>query len=294
MSISRSLKAVAGATAIAAMLAASGAVADGMPSGKKGSVKDAAPAADEGRKLAFSWNIGGTTDYVFRGISQTREKPAFQMGGDLTYGIFYAGVWGSHIDFGQGPDGVDVGGFAEIDWYLGIKPTWGKATFDFGLIYYTYPGARDKGFARLQDEEYDYVELKAGVSGEVANKLTLGLTGFYSPEYTNKQGNTLTVEGTAAYELPKIGKITPTVSALLGSTIGDATGSHPFVFANGKDSYLYWNVGLALAMDFATIDFRYWDTDIRDTNPTTGATNFCTGPRFQCDERFVFSTKLTF
>ncbi len=28
-----------------------------------------------------------------------------------------------------------------MDWYGGIKPTWGPATFDFGVIYYTYPGA---------------------------------------------------------------------------------------------------------------------------------------------------------
>ena len=41
----------------------------------------------------------------------------------------------------------------------------GPATFDFGVIYYTYPGVNDSGSLEL-----DYVELKAGVSGEVFDK----------------------------------------------------------------------------------------------------------------------------
>ena len=70
----------------------------------------------------------------------------------------------------------------EVDWYAGIKPTWGRPTFDFGVIYYTYPGAND--FA----SELDYVELKAGVSGEVFDKLTAGATVYYSPDYTGEIG----------------------------------------------------------------------------------------------------------
>ncbi len=79
-----------------------------------------AQGGDAKRELAWSWNIGGTTDYIFRGFSQSARKPAFQAGADLTYGLFYAGFWGSSIDFGQYPDTFsgtnrDVGGFAEID-----------------------------------------------------------------------------------------------------------------------------------------------------------------------------------
>ncbi len=63
----------------------------------------AAPARREGRKFTYSFNIDGTSDYVFRGISQTVNDPAVQGGVDLGYGIIYAGAWASGLDFGDDP-----------------------------------------------------------------------------------------------------------------------------------------------------------------------------------------------
>ena len=40
-----------------------------------------------------------TTEYVFRGFSQTEEGPAVQGGYDVTCNIFYAGVWASNLDW---------------------------------------------------------------------------------------------------------------------------------------------------------------------------------------------------
>lgn len=275
-----------GAALLATSLAGP-ALADGMG----GSMKDAPVKAEEGRKLAFSWNIGATTDYVFRGVSQSAEKPAFQAGVDITYGIAYVGAWGSYIDFGE-TNGRGIAPL-EVDWYAGIKPVLGPVTFDAGVIYYSYPGALDGGPVLGQVREQDYIELKLGASGSPVKNLTTGLTLFYSPQYTGGQGETITIEGTAGYELPKFYVFTPTLSGTLGSVIGDASDvKDPFVQANGKDSYLYWNVGLALAVDKLTLDFRYWDTDIK--NVGTVGTGFCTGRTFQCDERFVFTAKITF
>ena len=270
----------------------------------QGSVKDA--PADAGRQLAFNWNIGATTDYVFRGFSQSAEKPAFQLGADLTYGIFYAGMWGSYIDFGSYGNTITgttekVGGFAEMDWYMGIKPVVGPVTFDLGVIYYSYPGAVD-GNPLISGKpfEWDYVEGKLGASGQFVKNLTTGLTLFYSPEYTNKQGAVVTLEGAAAYELPKIGVFTPTVGGTLGVQWGDfsaakfAAGKSTYFAANGDSSYMYWNAGLALAVDKLTLDFRYWDTNISNESATAFATGYCTGKTFQCDERFVFTAKITY
>jgi uncharacterized protein (TIGR02001 family) len=281
------------------------ALADGMT---RRSVKDA-PVAADGRKLEWTWNIGATTDYVFRGFSQSAGKPAFQAGADLTYGILYAGVWGSHIDFGSYLDldgnSRQIGGFAEIDYYFGIKPKWGPVTFDFGLIYYSYPGAID-GNTVLTNKpyEWDYIELKAGASGTVVPNLTTGFTVFYSPEYTNKQGQVWTLEGTAGYELPKFLGATPTLSGTLGYQIGEDFNANNFAnllptyfAANGASDYLYWNLGLALAFDKLTLDFRYWDTNVKELGPVglgLGTTEYCKQKVFQCDERFVFSAKLTF
>lgn len=247
-----------------------------------GSIKDAPAPVDEGRKFAFSWNIGGTSDYIFRGFSQSARDPAWQVGADATYGILYAGIWSSHIDFGDvGPNRVAT---AEVDLYAGIKPVWGPATFDFGVIYYWYPGS-------LGGTNLDYTELKAGVSGAFIpklDKLTLGYNGFYTWEGTARTGEIFTSEFSAAYELPKMWIFTPTVSALYGYVAGNSGFNFTTFVGNGKDHYSYWNAGLALAVEKLTLDFRYWDTDV------SNAGNFCHGQTFQCSGTFVFSAKLTF
>ncbi|MEQ1698322.1 MAG: TorF family putative porin [Hyphomicrobiaceae bacterium] len=259
--------------------------------------------APEGRKFTYSFNVGATSDYVFRGVSQNKENPAIQGGIDLGYGIAYFGLWASTVDFGRNFDGpLGVAGSkvvsSELDIYGGIKPTWGPATFDLGVIYYAYPGANDGGAGKAQLEEQDYLEFKAGVSGAfipALPKLTVGGTVYFSPEYQGKQGEVWTTELTAGYELPAIGIFTPTISALYGMQFGDATGvigSFPvgkFALANGKDELAYWNIGLSLAVEKFTFDFRYWDTDV-----TNGPNNWCNGIALQCDERFVFSGKFTY
>ena len=137
------LAALCGAVGLALIAISGSAVADGY--------EVAAPAAaDEGRKFTYSFNIGATSDYVFRGISQNDNDPTIQGGIDFGYGILYAGVWASGINFDAIVNDADL----EVDWYGGIKPTWGPATFDFGVIYYSYPGAgyHDAPAVRLRSE----------------------------------------------------------------------------------------------------------------------------------------------
>ncbi len=117
--------------------------------------------------------------------------------------------------------------------------------------------------------------------------LTAGATVFYSPDYFAETGSTWTVEGTLAYTLPAMGAITPTISGLVGYQDG---GNAEYVFFNGFDNYMYWNVGVALAVDKLTLDFRYWGTDAENAVSTlpgfTCANNYC-------DDRFVFTAKVT-
>jgi uncharacterized protein (TIGR02001 family) len=246
-----------------------------------------APAYAE--NFTWSFTAGGTTDYVFRGISQTSEDPMLQGSVDVGYGIFYAGVWASGLDFGGEEGVVFDGGDAntEIDFYAGIKPVWGPATFDFGVIYYAYPSASDN------DLELDYVELKAGYS--IANpwikNLTTGTTVFWSPDYTNEQDNVITVESVAAYALPAVGVFTPTISGTWGAVFGDADDG--FFAANGDDDYQYWNAGISVAVEKITFDFRYWDTNIQNFAGQTDCNSAGVLNTFQCDERFVFSAKVT-
>ena len=85
--------------------------------------------------LAF--NVGVFTDYRFRGISQTRVKPAVQAGVDFSAGSFYVGAWASNIKWIK-----DLGGDAsvEIDLYGGSRGELSKdLSYDVGVLTYQYP-----------------------------------------------------------------------------------------------------------------------------------------------------------
>lgn len=87
-------------------------------------------------------NISGTlafvSNYVFRGVSQTRNLPALQ--GGLTYTTpynFYGNLWGSNVRF------EDTSATLEFDTILGYRNTYGDDfAYDLNLARYNYPGAR--------------------------------------------------------------------------------------------------------------------------------------------------------
>ncbi|MCP4899414.1 MAG: hypothetical protein GY906_20815 [bacterium] len=93
-----------------------------------------------------SGTVGFTSDYRFRGISQTAGDPAIQGSLDVAFdnGIFI-GVWGSNVDFGDDAN-------LEIDWYAGYAGEISETlSYDATLYYYTYPGydAADADFAEI-------------------------------------------------------------------------------------------------------------------------------------------------
>ena len=272
---SRHLLAACGALSLALLAGASGALADGY--------EVAAPApVDEGRKFTYSFNIGATSDYIFRGISQTSNEPALQGGADIGWGILYAGVWASMVDFDEAPPAN-----AEVDWYGGIKPTWnsplGTMNLDFGVIYYSYPGAGNPA----PGISIEYVELKAGYSWSALHpSLVTGTTVFYSPDYYAETGPVWTIESMAAWTLPKFHIFTPTINGLVGWQKGESDEGYTVNVNGTDDEYYYWNAGLALAVENITLDFRYWDTNIGGD-----AFNICANPSL-CEERFVFSVKV--
>jgi uncharacterized protein (TIGR02001 family) len=232
----------------------------------------ALPAHAE-NKLALSATAVFTTDYVFRGISQTAENPAVQPEFDLTYGIFYAGIWGSNLDFGGTGFGTNVASI-EIDYYAGITPMWKGITFNIGGIYYTYPGAFDPA------GEFDYFELKTGASYTFAQKLTVSLTNYWSPENTGEVGDNDVLEVGLSYAFA--GKLfnffSPSISALYGHQWADES--------KGGISYNYWNAGLTLGfMEHWSADVRYWDTSDYPC-PNSGV--------FACDGRVVGTVKAVF
>ena len=95
----------------------------------------------------LSFNIGGVSDYRYRGISQTRLDPALQAGMDFGEGGFYLGTWASQIKWVK-----DAYGEAslEVDLYGGYKGDIIKdsLTYDVGLLQYVYPSAVTTAWSR--------------------------------------------------------------------------------------------------------------------------------------------------
>ncbi|HOB96773.1 MAG TPA: TorF family putative porin [Aquabacterium sp.] len=89
-------------------------------------------------QLAF--NVGATTDYRYRGISQTRLKPALQGGVDYSHASgFYVGAWASTIKWIKDSAGDSS---VEVDLYGGYKGEISKTlSYDVGVLNYWYPRA---------------------------------------------------------------------------------------------------------------------------------------------------------
>jgi len=191
-----------------------------------------AAQAQEDSGPSFSFNLGAATEYVFRGFSQTDEDPQVFGGIDATYGMAYAGVWVSNVDFLDSTD-------AEFDLYAGIKPTAGPVTFDLGVIYYGYV---DKGASN-----YDYWEFKAAASMP-AGPATVGVAAYYSPNFFGVADDALYYEANVAIAIPD-SKFS--VSAAIGRQDQD-----------GGLDYTTWNAGVGFALtDHVSLDVRYHDTD---------------------------------
>ncbi|MBP1629010.1 MAG: exported protein [Holophagaceae bacterium] len=98
--------------------------------------EDAKPASPH----TITGNFSLTSNYVFRGLTQSDKKPAIQGGYDYSHACgFYAGVWASSEQW------VSDGGYGknslETDFYLGYKYSPVKdLTLDLGAIEYYYPG----------------------------------------------------------------------------------------------------------------------------------------------------------
>jgi uncharacterized protein (TIGR02001 family) len=249
------------ASLLAGLLFAGPALADGLPDRGKTRANDG-----HDHPCTVSANVGYTTEYMFRGISQTGKGDAAVQGGvDLTCGRFYVGTWGSSIAFGNG---------TEMDVYGGFRGKTGPINWDLGVIYYAYPGS-----ASYLD--LDYFEFKAAASGEIWKGGTLGGTVFFSPEYTGNTGEVWTLEGTFSQALPKVAIFSPTFSATLGNVR----------FQDEDFDYTYWNVGLTLGFrEKWSLDLRYWDTDLNDYS-CYGLTGSWSN---LCDGRFVATLKYSF
>lgn len=89
-------------------------------------------------KVDVSYNLSATSNYVWRGMSQTNNSGALQGGVDLEYSGLYLGTWGSNISWISNPNSS-----LEVDIYGGYANSIASIDYDLGYIKYAYPQAQN-------------------------------------------------------------------------------------------------------------------------------------------------------
>ena len=156
-------------------------------------------------------NVALTSNYMFRGISQTNNGPAIQGGFDYTYvpWSIYAGVWGSNVNSSSAtgyyyvvnpageqvivgadtPDAtyqqLSAAGYdrasMELDLKVGWAPTFGKLGLDLGYLRYEYPGTKT--------DANNTNEFHLGASYDVLGYFTPKFTANYSDQFFGYKGS---------------------------------------------------------------------------------------------------------
>ena len=107
-----------------------------------------APAADAPEVSPITANVTVASNYIYRGLTQTNNKPAIQGGFDYAHESgFYVGNWNSSITWisdgygGGGQGGHAVSAPVEMDFYAGYKKELIGEGFasDIGVLQYYYP-----------------------------------------------------------------------------------------------------------------------------------------------------------
>ncbi|MFM7028882.1 MAG: TorF family putative porin [Chakrabartia sp.] len=223
-------------------------------------ILSATPAlAQESKTFTVNGSATLTSDYRFRGISQTDKNFALQ--GSLTVSHAsgaYVGVWGSSVD-----DYIANGGDQELDLIAGFKKTIGGTTVDVGGVYYYYPGSSQLS----ANYNSDFLELYGSVA-QTFGPATAKLTANYAPK-------------AAALALDDVKKDNFYLNLALSSPIPNtpislsAAVGHSFTksFLSGGEKYTDWSVGATYTTGPVTLGLTYVDTDYGKnviTNPVSG------------------------
>lgn len=136
-------------------------------------------AEEKKSDLGVSANVAMTSNYVWRGMTQSADSPAIQGGFDLDYKGLYVGAWGSNVKYTGSEASM------EFDAYGGYKNEISGIAYDIGYIQYAYPNdskALNFGEAYI-GLSYDFKVV------EISAKYSLGIeTNDINPENAYEGG----------------------------------------------------------------------------------------------------------
>ncbi len=218
------------------------------------SVPALAMAADS----PLSGNISLTSNYLFRGVSQTQDGPAIQGGFDYAHSSgLYVGTWASNVAWVK-ETGLKDNNSMEIDLYGGYKGEAGPISYDLGLIHYHYPGSKLSGATTPNT-----TEVYAGLGWRFLSLKYSHVVSDYFVGWTTSSGGktrgSFYVDLSGSYDLGSGWE----VSAHVG---------YQDVKGNDNASYTDWNIGVSKDVGFGTFKLTYSDTDADTATYTWGAT----------------------
>lgn len=187
-------------------------------------------------------NVAFTSDYLFRGVSQTMNNAAVQ--GTLSYAFdsgLYLTAWGSSAGFAN-PDGG-----MELDTLIGYGGKAGDLSYDVGVMRYNYPGA---------NEPYAYEEVYGSVSMAGAK---LGVN--YSPDYYNESDKFLYTYVSYGTEVAGVA-----VSASAGLNTFDSVAMMQKALGttSDDDSYVDYKVAFGKTLDGVALELAYVGSNIKE------------------------------
>ena len=230
---------------------------------------DAAPASD----FTAAYNVGLFSQYIFRGLTQTNNKPALQGGFDVNHKSgLYIGGWASNVSWlrdnaneAVGPV-YQSGGSLEIDLYGGFKTDVKGVGIDVGALQYYYPGALNKAvYDKANTTELygalSYGWLQAKVSSVVSKDAWAFGKKYNAGTNGDDERGTYYAELNANIPLADTG-----ITALIhvGRQEFNQAKSLP---TNPEASYTDWKLGLTKGFDGGlNIGAFYTDTNISTAN----------------------------
>ena len=211
-----------------------------------------------------------SSDYLFRGISQTRNNWAFQGTLDVQHesGV-YIGAFLTNAKFQASPWNDTR---QELDLLAGYRFALGPVNLDIGYIAYLYPG-QDKA-PGTQLNEYQEIALKATYT---LDPVKFSAAFNYSPNFFGRSGDGFYLEGgadvTLPYEFTAFGRL-----------------GYQWIERNtafGTPDYLWYGIGVQREV-FAgvTAAVGWYGTDI--------AKRDCVGGQRICEGRVLFTLSRAF
>lgn len=214
-----------------------------------------AAAQAEGEAFTTAGSLAITSDYLYRGVSQSSNTAAIQGSMTLNHSSgFYATVWGSSIAFSQG---------LELDPAIGYTGSAGDVTYDVGVLRYGYPGDSDIN---------PFTEVYGSVSMSGAK---LGLA--YSDDFFGETGESI-------YVYLSYGK------EIAGLNFSAYAGVNMFDEIDVADGYVDYKVAVSKAVSGITFEAAYVGSDLSDDDCLA----FSAIDDTLCEGRAVFTASKSF